>query len=308
MATLFNTDYLLAQTKLYAALPAGKYTDQEILAVAYDELISNVVPMVINLREEFYVQSADQNITANVSAYPIPVASLGLAVREIKIVRSNRIVDVPRMSPTDVISTQTGLPRYFYLQGNNIILYPTPSSTVDVLRVTYYGTPEKLVVTTEARLVTSISATLSSDGLVFCSSSDTQALGWVYDGFAENPITLSVYSGDNGHVTKGTALRNSSVSAGNLNFSGASLTAIVAAAPLRGDWFAKDGETPLVQAPDVCFDFLCRMTAGELLQAMGDSNGYRVNSEKVKMVHDSVASMLTNRTLGALKKSRISIL
>jgi hypothetical protein len=153
----YDSTYLLSQVKLKGSPPEGRYDDEEILTLADDAMISHIVPLIISLKEEYYVTSEDRAITANVSAYPIPYRALGLSLREVKKVSGTNIIDLDRMSPEDITSTVTSdNTKGFYMESQDVVLYPTPASTLDNVRLYYFNTPNKIVAVTDCALITAI--------------------------------------------------------------------------------------------------------------------------------------------------------
>lgn len=288
---ILNTDYFLAQVKLHGSLPSGRYSDPEILQVGSDVMLGQIVPLIISLKEEFYVEKEDQAITQNQAEYPIPYRAMGLSLREIKKIQNNAIIDMPRISPQEITSTQSGCPAYFYLEGQNVVLYPTPDSTVDSLRLIYFKTPSVLVEITDCAIITAIDTVT---GIITATPPTT----WT------TASTLDFVSKRNGHKNLGTDLIPLAISTTDITFT---LTDIPATLAI-GDYITLAGESPYLQIPDVCFDLAVRITAFELVASMGDQAGSQALATKIEQLKGSVVSLMTNRVQGAMKTSTISLL
>lgn len=288
---IYDTAYFLTQVKLYGSIPSGRYTDPEILTIASDAMIAHVVPVIISLKEEFYVQYEDQAITANVNAYPIPYRAMGLALREIKIVKDSTILDVPRMSPEEIVSSALGTPNKFYLEGQDVVLYPTPDTTANTLRLSYFRSPSKPVETTECAIITAIN---TGSGLVTAAPPTTWTTSSVLD----------FVSRRNGHKCLGVDIIPTAVSTTSVTFTPANLPATLAI----GDYIALAGECPYMQVPDFCFDLIVRVTVQEILESMGDAPGFALNEKHIDLLKSNIVSLLTNRVLGAMKTSSISLI
>lgn len=154
----FTSDRLVDQITLKGSLPEGRFTDQELLDLAYDCLLSELVPAVLATREDYWVTYKDYTITANQAAYALPTRALNGIVREVKLLDGTCVEDLDRIDLEDVTSTQTGSPCAFYVQGNYLYLYPTPSATADTLRVHYFARPSKLVPVSECARITAINS------------------------------------------------------------------------------------------------------------------------------------------------------
>jgi hypothetical protein len=289
--TVLDTTYFLQQVKLYGSIPSGRYTDAEILQIAGDCMLSQVVPMVISLKEEFYVQYEDQSITQDQSAYPIPYRAMGLSLREIKKIKDSTIIDMPRMSPEEILVTSTGNPDKFYLQGQDVILYPVPSSTVDTLRLSYFRTPSRPVVTTECAIITAIDR---ATGIITA----TPPTAWVVTS------VLDFVSRQNGHKCLGVDVTPTGISTTTVTFSLASIPTSLAI----GDYIALATEAPYMQVPDVCFDLVVKLTIAEILESMGDQAGLASVLAKIAKLNSTIVGLLTNRVQGAMKTSSISLI
>lgn len=288
---ILNTSYFLEQVKLYGSIPSGRYTDAEILKIAGDAMLAHVVPMIVSLKEEFYVQSEDQAITDAQANYLIPYRAMGLSLREIKKIRGTTIVDIPRISPEDIVSTATGTPEYFYLEGHNVVLYPTPSATVDALRMYYFRTPSNPVTVDECAIITAIN---TGTGVLTAAAPST----WT------TADAVDLVSKHNGHRCLAVDLYPSAITATDITIAAASLPSTLSV----GDYVALAGEAPFLQVPDVCFDLVVRITAHELLLSLGDQAGAASMLTRVDQLKTMCVSLLTNRVQGAMKTSSISLI
>lgn len=68
--------------------PSG-VSDADILAAASKEMWSRLVPLVLSVREEFYVQQSTQALVANQQLYRIPPRAIGTKLRDVYLVQSN---------------------------------------------------------------------------------------------------------------------------------------------------------------------------------------------------------------------------
>jgi hypothetical protein len=288
----FDSSYFLTQVKLKSSPPEGRFEDSEILQIANDVMIAHVVPLIISLKEEYYVTSEDQSITSSVNAYPIPYRALGLSLREVKKIRSNQIIDLDRMSPEDITSSTTSdTTQGFYIQGQDVVLYPTPASTQDSLRCFYFLTPSRIVDVTECARITAID---TITGVVTA----TPPTSWTV------ASVLDFCSHRNGHKTLGSDITPTAISTTDITFNLANLPSTLSV----GDYVALAGETPFLQCPDVCFDLVVRITSNELLESMGAQTELQAGMVKAEKLQANVVSLLTNRVTGAPKRSVITLI
>jgi len=159
----FDTTRLLAQIISKGCLPEGRFSDQEILDFAYDCLLSEIVPLVIDARQDFLVTYVDIPVIANQIAYPIPARAVNGVVREVKLLSGSNIINLERCDLEDITDSNSAQPHTFYVVGNDLCLYPVPSQSNSVsLRVYYFIRPSRLVPVIECAKITAINGNILS--------------------------------------------------------------------------------------------------------------------------------------------------
>jgi hypothetical protein len=287
MAT-FNTTRLVSQVTLKAALADGRFTDQEILDLASDVLISEIAPMLVSSREEYYVQTKDHTVTTSQAAYAIPYRAMGATLREVKILSGTQWTDLIRIDPEEIKTTTTGRPEYFYLQGNSVMLYPTPDATGDTLRMSYFVRPSSLVPTTECARITNI----SSNTLTL-----TPPSGW------STSDTFDLVQGTSGFVLKGMDFSASQVNAGDIVLSGTVPTDLEV-----GDYVCLSGESCFPHIPADAHQLLVQLTVVSCLEAMGDQTNLAVAVQRAQSLKQAFGQLLMNRIQGAPRKFTSALL
>jgi hypothetical protein len=152
----WDATYIVAQMNLKGSLPAGRFADSELLSFASDALLSDLVPAILDAREDFYVRTLDYVITAGQAAYDVPSRALYGNLREVKVIRGTQLVDLTRMDLEQARDSTSGVPRAFYMSGNQVVLYPTPATTADTLRLSYCIRPSRIVTNAECAVITAI--------------------------------------------------------------------------------------------------------------------------------------------------------
>jgi hypothetical protein len=153
----FDTVQLLKMINLKGDLPSGRFADQDLLDLAYDCLLSKIVPEVLSAREDYFVTYQDFPITAGQAGYVIPYRAMYGKLREVKVIRGTTVVDLDRKDLEDIRTIVQGSPQAFYMADDSVMLYPTPVITQDTLRLFYYIRPSKLVTVPECAQITAIS-------------------------------------------------------------------------------------------------------------------------------------------------------
>ena len=261
----FDTTHLVTQITQVGCLPTGRFNTQAILDIAYDCMLSQIIPEVIKIREEYYVKHADSSITIAKVAYPIVSRAMAGILREVKVISGSTIKDLIRVDLQDIDEVRTGTPDSFYVEGNDLMLYPTPSATAGTLRQYYFIRPSKFVPVTETAMITAINTATKTVTV-------TIPTGWT---------TASIFD-----LVKGTAhydiidfdLTASSVGAGVIIFSATLPTSLVV-----GDYVCLAGESSFPFLPQEGHAALVQMSAASALESMGDPAAVNVATKGVAL-------------------------
>ncbi len=279
----FTTARLLDQVGKKASLPTGRYENSEILDTAYDILLSEITPMMVSYREEYYIKVKEYSIAASQQKYRFPSRALGQTLREVKLIKGSQVINLERIQIEDITSEQTGTPDRFFVQSNDICLYPTPNSSEGTLRLYYHIRPSKLVETTEAAQITAIDT--GTNTLSFSSVPTS----WT------TSDTFDLIEGRGGYEMLSIDLQASSVTSTEVALS--SLPSELQA----GDWVALAGESPFPYLPAEAHNLLVHLTAASLLEDMGDQQGLQSVMSRAGAIRASLEGIFSLRIEGAPK-------
>lgn len=280
-----NSTKLLEQITLKGSLPQGRFTDAELLDIAYNVLISEIQPLIVNLKEEYYLERKRYSITANQSSYLIPDRALGQKLREVKIICGNSVLDLPQMSLEDESTTQTGNPRAFYLENSYVKLYPTPSQTANSLEMNYFLRCSKPVTASEVGIITAYDL---NTGVITASCPSTWTTSDTFD------LTSKSNSGRN--------------LARDLTASSVSTTQITLAVNdipddlTTGDYISLSKESFIIPVLDEAISLLVMLTVVECLQALGSINEMQLAQTKADSLRNQLILLLKSRVIGAPKR------
>ena len=275
----FDTTRLVSQVVIKGALPDGRFTDNEILDLAYDSLLGEILPIVMAARQDYYVVSSDTTVGTS-STFPVPYRAQNGVLREVKLVRGTEIIDLDRIKLDDVDSSVTGLPNSFYLQGNSVVLYPAPASdTGDTLRLFYWVRPSRLVTVAECGVITAIVGNIVTA---------TTPATWT------TTNTFDLVQGRAHFDILGTDLAATSVSSSSIT-----LTATVPTRLAVGDYICLSQETCLPQLPPEGHIALVQCAVTSALEAMGDPAA-TASAQKAGMLKDGFTSVVKTRVEGAV--------
>jgi hypothetical protein len=240
-------------------------TNAEILAIADEVILGDVWPTVVTSAGDYYVSARDYTLESGKSRYRLPSSLFG-PVRDVLLVDSaGTEISIPQIDLEDLGRTGAlPIPRQYrgaffhFFDGDFIGLYPTPSAsdTTYSLRVRYYRSPNKLVVSASATTVSSIDTTLDDDAFVVVANAGSWSAG----------AELDVISAGNAHQAIGDALELSVVAGTTFTFT----ETLDGVGIQAGDYVAATGYSPIVQAPDFMIPFLVTLVASECMEASGD--------------------------------------
>ena len=286
---LDNTRFL-NQVKLKASLPTGRFTDQEILDIAYDILLTDAQPFLISLRSEYYTKKTSTTIVSGTATYPINTRALGLSLREVKFTDSaGQVSNLIQLSPEDINESTSGKPYAFYLEGVNLILFPTPDQSATLVQ-TYFQRVNRPVEATACALVTAI------DTITGVVTADIPS-GWTTSN------TYDFISRNNGNDTLVKDLTPTAVGTTTITFTASDIPASLAV----GDYITLAGETPYIQVPDEVVSLVVLLTCADLMESMGDAQSSGMAFQKADRLKVGLSRSLMPRVQGEGVKFRPTI-
>lgn len=297
----YLTTDLVSDVQIAAGIPdnQGTFTDTVVYAIGDREIRSKMLPLIMKNLEEYYIVILDYNVTANQAAYQIPTRAVAAGLRDVQLVQSNddeARTPLERLSPEDLYSTVGGNYRFtikkngFYLQGNQVVVYPTPTTTQNLLRLSYACRPNKLVDPTACGQVLSID--LSTNTVVLSASApSTFAVNTLMDLVNANP-NFDWWAQD----LALTAITTTTVQNDTLTFTTLPSSLNV------GDYVCLSGQSCVVQVPVELQPLLVQYIAVRILSAQGDEQSLRDAVSELKMLEDNALLMIAPRVEGKPKR------
>lgn len=289
MAVSYDNDFLVEQIKIKGSIADGRFTDQELLDLAYTQLVSVLYPLIIGMREEYFIWDYDQTIVANQAAYPIWDRALGDTLREVKIVNGAEINDTPRIDPTDITNTATGDPAAFYLKANNIMLYPPPATGGQTLRQTVYITPGRLVPLAEVVEIATINTATNTATI------SALPTGW------STSNTFDFQKGSGGYEYLGVDYAASAVGTSMIFTSTLPTTLAV------GDYITLAGEAGFPQLPKAAQSLLVQSTVTAVLKVLGHNESAAVSEAMETTLAKALMVIMAPRIQGAQRRFRTTM-
>jgi hypothetical protein len=283
---LYSTATLVTAINRRAFIPTGQttFSEADIYAIASEQIRNEILPMIMAIREEYFVYHTDYAITANKQVYDIPPRAIGMIVREIHYVNtSGNISKLNRLEPEQITSTTrtASIPNDFFIKNNQIWLVDIPSSTDGAtLRVYFMLQPNELIATTDAAVISNINTNTNVVSVSTIPSS--WVTGNIFDFIRQ----------DGGQECVDFDKTSTTVSGTDITF------ASLPSALRVGDYVALQGYSPLVQLPSEFRDLVAQAVACFILEKMKlpGADTERRNYEKSLM---NIRNMLAPRTQGS---------
>ncbi len=293
----YTTTALIASVKQKAMIPNSQqlYQDSDVLTILTDELFSDVVPLLMSIREEYLVTLYDQSIVTSQASYVLPPRAFGQKLRDAVLVNSaGREISMPRSDPDDLkhVQSQTfdafSPRRSFYFQDDAIVIFPDATTLSPfTLRMKYFRRPNNLVATSAAGQITIIDSvnkvvTVSNFPAAFTASQ-----------------TYDIIKGTPSFKSRGDDLAVTSVdsTAKTLTF-----TATLPTGLAVNDWVCLSGQSPIAQIPYEAHQILAQRVVVRMMSEMGDQPGLQAGADVYKDMVEKFKIMVTPRADGSPKR------
>lgn len=291
----YTTDALISDIKVMGMIPTAStaaLTDADILVHMNNELNNYVVPLVLKVREEFYVRTEDVEITTGTMRYTIPARALGSKLRDLyEVTKKSDGTDLDRISmmriePENIAFFNynfQGYRRAFYVENNDIVFLNQPTQSGRYMRLVYFLRHPELVLTTRCGQITAVSG---SDVTVSTLPANITASTLVDFVHAKPHLDVLAYD---------RAI--SSINGTTITFSVAPPSGLAV-----GDYISLAGESPAVILPVEVLPLFKHRVCMEILKTLGDVEGALVMEKKLPDLESSAMHIMDNRIHGKLHK------
>lgn len=292
---LMTSSDLIEAVKRRAFLPNAQNTldENDILAFINEELKDSVIPLIMSMREEYFLFPINIPIIANKNNYKIPYRAIGMKLRDVRYIDvDGTIIDMTRIDIADRSHFQRGQNlgiRTFYIRGDELVfgqdVGQTPQGNIETM---IYLSPNQLVKENRVGKVLSINSTtgeITLDKLPSNIALNTE-------------IDLLEYKQGNRTLKFDIPVLavNSFTKTITIDPSNISSDLVV------GDIIASAGECIIPQIPVEMHSILAERAAARCLASMGDTQGLGNSNAKIGEMETKVASMINDRTEGNPKK------
>lgn len=276
-----DSSELISALKIHGSFPTSDdlFSDADFLSLFNHQMKVEIIPMMIKLNEEFFIQYKDYTITQGAS-YRIPSRAIGSMLRDLKIIdAAGNQTAVSRLFEEDRPLSKSG----YYIVRNSIEL--SNDFTANTLRMKYFARPSSLVLTTDCAQVVSVDYLTNS--VVVSSVPSDYANGMLAD-FVQN---------NNPYDALGIDYAITGISGTTINF--ASLPLGIEA----GDWVCAANESPVPMVPEELHPVLVQSALCKTLSSKKDKS-YRDELETLMRVKEDAINMLDPRVQDNSNKIR----
>lgn len=280
---------LLAAVRRYANVPnssASGTATADIIAHANGVLRTELVPLILKLGEDYYLEAKSQAVTAGTASYRLPSRAVGAKLNDVGMKDSQgEFRSLVRIAKSELgdFAHEDGFPEAFYFEGAKVVLVPPPISTSETLEIPYYIRPNELVTT--------------AYGTITAINTSTGAVTYTATGTYE-PTTSSVVD-----LVAGTspfeclAIDQTPTAAGVGTVTFSSLPSALAV----GDYVCTYGQAPVPQAPEEFHELLYVKTARRLAQSLGATSRIQYLEAEERKLEEMIRQPFVPRVDGEPK-------
>lgn len=271
------------------------YTTARLLKLASQELNASVYPFLISLREDFFIQESQTQVTSGQNFYEVSPRSFASALRDVKLVHSTtgQTINLKRYDLEDPQGNQskpTGIPTGFFLEDNYIILDTIPSDSNWNLLQYIWLKPSKLVLPTECATLVS----QNSPGTWTISSPS----GTVTTNLQNSTKGLDIINAESPHNTKCFQ---------NVIWSNSTTITGVYGNPKNGDYVCVYGQNPTIGIPEEFCQLLILSVSARVFEGLNLQTELQTVVGKLQQLKDTLKMSIAPRVEGA-QKQIVSIL
>lgn len=293
MKPQYDTSQLIDNIKRRCACPTSQltYTEEDFVLLANDELQGEVVPLIMSTRDEYFVDYIDVN-SDSTGIIPIPSQAVGAKLRTVAYIQQTSpllLINLPLLN-LDVVAgvganfinglTFTG----FYIQNNNICLYPNSSvPTGTQIRIYFYR--RSLVLAEPSQYGQIVSIDPNTNTVVLDKLPNDWEVGDKVNALSQDPnfkITL-----DESEIT---------------TISSPSIVLTTIEGLSVGDYITLQGYSAIPQIPVEAHAYLAQLTAAKALEGLGDREGMAAALKKAESLKEKLLIMTSQRVDGSPKK------
>lgn len=295
-----NTTEFIRQVKLNSFVPIDQrtLTDADILSFADRELELNVIPSLLEFREEYLVSEILVPMTTDKISYSIPYRAINQRLRNVFYVDSDKSQGLREMTRigydqrTDFTAgISGGTPYRFFIRGSEVVLGDgTSQNFTGSLLFSYYLKPGRLVLSERIGFPNFIQVGTDING-----AADPLKTTVTLTTAAPENLTMGkidFMEGRNPFNTFSYDITPTTVSGNKMEFNASD---IPAGFNLETGYIASAWESYYPQIPEDLHTLLIEETSKRVQKAMGDLQGYQIAKAENKEYRDNMMELTANR-------------
>lgn len=296
----FTSNSLITDIKRRAMIPESQstFSTSDFLAFINTELKIGIVPSVLSVHEEYYVYPQEVELESSKYSYTIPYRAVGGKLRDLFYKDTNgNLYEMARISPDDKYiyqqSNYGSQYRFYYVEGNNVILTPNNGlQSLGSLVFSFYMRPSDLVEESRVAIITDIAE--DSDA-----GTTTYTVNAIPTGMTVTS-TLDLLQAKPGHKIRKWDITPSAMNTVNKTIT--FLTTDIDGETEIGDNIAFAGECMIPQCPSDLQPVLAQRVAARCLEALGDTQGLTNANTKLQEMEVKTVALIDNRVEGSPQK------
>lgn len=288
-----NTDEFLLEVERETGEPSyqGRFTSDDVLAMANQHQRITVVPAICSLNEDYFVVREVFQAPALNPYMAIPSRAPGRSIRKIEISEDGKNWSALPRTELDYIgwsynASATGTPSSHAFINDQVQLLPTPSKAMSVA-IYYELRPSNLTALKNCATITTTSTVSLVTQVQFTKTPVTLAVG----------ISVDATDGTPGYRCLGRDLMIASSVGSNTFLLSGLVTGIG-----TGDVISPAGTTGIVQLPDEATDVLVMATGMQMLLSLAQPDMAKVLKDKMDLAIKAMNTVFTPRNQNSLPK------
>lgn len=291
------TSALMASVQRRASVPNAQVTfsPSDFYSFIDEEIESKLIPLILRNMEEYYVADFPTNIVAGVNTFPIPTRAIAGKLRDVQVISSTdpeSIIPLDRLDIADLFSSTSTSFRVlikksgFYIKGNTVYMYPTPTYSQNILNLEYYMRPNTSVDPSTCSQVVSINTATNSVTVVGVPSNITTStpvdLVKANSGFECTAIDQVITGIVGSVITFASSLPKTMI---------------------PGDYVCQATQSCVVQVPQELLPLLSQYVVVRVLSAQGDGQALQAAMSELAKLEENAMMLIAPRVDGKPKKA-----
>lgn len=296
----YDVTELVASVKARCLVPLSQqtYSEEDILRFANEEMELKLIPNIIRVKEEFYVDSIKYPLSGSNKRFEIPYRAIGAKLRNVQYEANSATYPMTRIQPEEVpyyeYGSTAGTQNAFYLENNFVVIPTQYAQGTGQIKLSYYFKPNKLVEIERVGVISSIDrvgdGTIGSVTLSNITFPQNLTPGTLVD-FLQVKPNFRTYSYDISIQTVNPTTNQVFIN----------LTDIPESLQI-GDHIATAGECIIPQMPVELHPMLAQAVACRILEAQGDVNNLKAANAKLTEMESNLFTLIDQRTEGNPQK------